>query len=75
MILKNETILNEMVDILDSAHKYVPTKKTTQEFDVQNGGATERVTVEVDHFHHIMFGGDQLTAARICSTQSIRSNS
>ena len=61
--------------MLDSTHKYVQTKTTTQKFDVPNESSTECVTVDVDHFHHILFGGDQLTVARIRSAQNIQSNS
>ena len=78
VILKNETVINEMVEILDSIHKYVPTKRTTQEFDVPHGDEVtgiEHVSVQVDHFHHILLGGDQLTVARIRGAQSVRNNS
>ena len=29
---------------------------------------------EIDHFHHILFGGDQLTCARARGAQRIRQN-
>ena len=67
-----------MVEILDSIHKYVPTKRTTQEFNVPNGDedtGVEHVSVQVDYFHHILLGGDQLTVARIRGAQSVRNNS
>ena len=34
VILKNENVLNEMVEKLDELHKYVPTKQTTQELEM-----------------------------------------
>ena len=67
-----------MAEILDSIRKYVPTKRTTQEFDVPHGDEVtgiEHISVQVDHFHHILLGGDQLTVARIRGAQSVRNNS
>ena len=67
-----------MVEILDSIHKYVPTKRMTQEFDVPNEDeetGVEHVSLDIDHFHHILLGGDQLTVARVRGAQSIRNNS
>ena len=76
MILKNENVLNEMVEILDELHKYVPTKQTTQEFEVVHGeDQVEHISLKVDHFHHILLGGDQLTIARVRGCQRIRNNS
>ena len=31
-----------------------------------------KVTIDTNQFHPILFGGDQLTAARICGTQVLR---
>ena len=74
-MLKNEAIFNEMVEILDSTHKYVPTKRTTEQFDVPSEGV-EQVTVDVDNFHNLLsVGGYQLTVARIRGAQTIRNNS
>ena len=67
-----------MVEILDSIHEYVPTKRTPQEFDIPNedeNDGIEHISVPVDHFYHILLGGDQLTVARIRGAQSIRNNS
>ena len=76
VILKNENVLNEMVEILDELHKYVPTKQTTQEFEVVHGkDKVEHLSLKVDHFHHILLGGDQLTIARVHGCQRIRNNS
>ena len=58
VILKNENVLNEMVEILDELHKYVPTKQTTQEFEVVHSeDNVEHLSLKVDHFHHILLGG------------------
>ena len=76
VILKNENVLNEMVEILDELHKYVPTKQTTQEFEVvHEEDKVEHLSLKVDHFHRILLRGDQLTIARVCGCQRIRNNS
>ena len=56
-------------------HKYVQTKRTIEEFDLPNEDeetGVEHVSLNIDHFHRILFGGDQLTVARIRGAQSIR---
>ena len=76
VILKNENVLSEMVEILDELHKYVPTKQTTQEFEVVHGkDDVEHLSLKVDHFHHLLLRGDQLTVARVRGCQRIRNNS
>ena len=80
VILKNETFISEMVEILDNIHKYVPTKQTTEEFIVpcvEEESDNEHLSLDIDHFHHniILIGGDQLTVARIRGAQSVRNNS
>lgn len=57
VILKNENVLNEMVEILDELHKYVPTKQTTQEFEVVHSEDNVEHILKVDRFHHILLGG------------------
>ena len=61
-----------MVDIMTEKHNYVPT--ITQTLDVEVAGEST-VTVKADHFHNILFGGDQLTVARSRGAQHIRINS
>lgn len=41
--------------------------------DVQ--GQTEPISVEMDYFHSILIGGDQMTCARVRGAQSLRENS
>lgn len=72
MILKNENKLDEMIDVMESLHKYVPTKKTQHDFQLLSG---EPFSLELHSFHSLLFGGDQLTAARIRGAQRLRSNS
>ena len=62
-----------MVEIIDRLHKYVPTVTRTETTEVPLIG--EQVAVQADYFHHILFGGDQLTSARIRGAQRLRSNS
>ena len=35
---------------------------------------TEPVVVKLDYFHNLLFGGDQMTCARIRGSQGIRQN-
>ena len=76
VILKNENKLEDMVDILDELHKYVPHVRTTQSFDsIQSNGAKETVQVCIDHFNHTFIGGDKLTSARVRGSLRVRGNS
>ena len=38
-------------------------------------GEAEPVEVRMDYFHHVLFGGDQMTCARVRGAQKIRANS
>lgn len=73
VFLKNENKLEEMVEIMHSLHKYVPTTTITHTYAVPS--TQETVDAVVDEFHHLMIGGDQLTAARARGAQRIRANS
>ena len=70
--MKNENKTDEMVDILDDLHKYVPSERSTQEFLIAPGKV---FSLQLDHFSHVLLGGDQLTVARIRGAQRIRRNS
>lgn len=65
------------MDILDGLHKYVPSIRTIQHFEdpEDTSGEPEVTDIEIDHFCQILIGGDQLTAARVRGSQSIRRNS
>ena len=56
-----------MIDIMESLQKYSP---CTQLPLVGHDGSE----ISVDIFHHILFGGDQLTVARARSAQAQREN-
>ena len=63
----------DMISILDHLHQYVPLNTTTK--SMQNPHTSESITQVEDHFHHILFGGDFLTAKRARGSQEIRANS
>ena len=71
--MKNENKLDEMVDILSILHQYVPTQKchTTVICPLKGTELPKRV----DHMHKILFGGDQLTVARVRGAHRMRSGS
>lgn len=71
--MKNENQLDEMVDILDALHEYVPTKTchTTISCPVE----ASEVPIRVDYMHKILLGGDQLTAVRVRGAQRMRAGS
>ena len=57
---------------MDHYQEYVPTKSTKELYS--DPDSDETVDVHIDEFHHILFGGDQLTAERACGSKKIRSN-
>ena len=64
---RNENKIDETIDIMESLQKYSP---CTQLPVVGHDGSE----ISVDIFHHILFGGDQLTVARARSAQAQREN-
>ena len=73
MLLKSENNYDDMIDIMDHLHKYVPSLHTTEDVTFHSTGE-HAVAHKVD-FHPIIFGGDQLTVKRARGGQKIRSNS
>ena len=67
IIMKNENVTDEMIDILQDLSQYVPHKQVNQ--DAINEGPP---TV---NYHNILFGGDQVTAARARSAIRMHQNS
>lgn len=59
--LKNENKTDEMAEIMEHLQQYVPSMRTTESFMM---AGSEEITLQVDQFQHILFGGDQLTVAR-----------
>ena len=62
--MKNENKHSEMIDIMEEFHQYVPT--VTDDTDDAPQKSAE---------HKILFGGDQLTAARARGCRDLRLNS
>ena len=69
MLLKNENKLVDMISIMKSLHKYVPTTCTEQEVTLSTG---QKDVAENYKFHQIQFGGDQLTCARVRGSQTVK---
>ena len=69
VLLHNENKLDEMGKILDHYMSLVPTLSAEQEISLPNGGT---ITIDNTHFFATLFGGDQLTVARVRGTQALR---
>ena len=75
IILKNENQLEGMVSIMETLEQFVPCIRKSETVPSVDTESTEPDIIEIDHFHHILFGGDQLTCARARGAQRIRQNS
>ena len=62
ILLKNENKGSEMIEILTHLHQYVPLKEFTKEMFIPS--IEKVVTKQETVLSNILFGGDQLTAAR-----------
>ena len=69
---KSETSHEDMIAIMEHFQQYVPLETETSTVDVEGIGEKE---IHADRFHHVLFGGDQLTAKRARGSQYVRSNS
>ena len=67
--MHDENKLDEMGKILDYYMKLVPALRCEQHVSLPNGGV---IDTDNTQFFSILFGGDQLTVARIRSTQALR---
>uniref|UniRef100_A0A1X7UW05 Uncharacterized protein n=1 Tax=Amphimedon queenslandica TaxID=400682 RepID=A0A1X7UW05_AMPQE len=61
VILKNENVIEEMIEVLLKLQSYVPTQHHT-DTDQLNQQEVNR-----DIIHKLLFGGDQLTRKRVQS--------
>lgn len=68
-MLLNENKLDEMSQIMERFHKYVPTQVRTGQHTLPNGAT---LSYDATAFHEILLGGDQLTAARACGVKNLR---
>ena len=71
-ILKYENKGDEMVDIMEHIHQYVPSINYCEKRTINTG---ETVLEEKAKFHPVLVGGDQLTVARARSAIKIKANS
>lgn len=60
-----------MIDIIFHHHKYVPTAQSTETYCAEQSldDCNEVVPVDYTRFHKILYGGDQLTTARMRGSQ------
>ena len=72
ILLKNENKAADMVYILTSLHKYVPVREYMREVSIPRLTVVVRKPEAV--FSKILFGGDQLTAARARGAMTAMSN-
>ena len=73
IIPKNENKGDEMVDIMDTIHPYVPMVETTDEILVPS--RNETAEVKRARSFPILLHGDYLTACRARSAQKVKINS
>ena len=71
--MKNENKMDDMVDILTHMHQYVPLHAVEKTVEVSGTDYSEHIKLET--LHHILIGGDQLTAERVKGARSLRKNS
>ena len=71
--MHNENKLDEMCKIPEHLHQYVPSVRTMSTFSVGPSDEDQLVHDDVMHRRVLIFG-DQLTSARVCGAQAIRSN-
>ena len=72
VLLKNENKGSDMVEILAHLHQYVPTRDYEEEVYIRS--INETVAVHKSEVRRLLFGGDQLTAARAHSALKAMSN-
>ena len=71
--MKSENKTDEMCEIMECMQQYVPHVQASHNF--VNPITEDVMNIKGDHFYHILFGGDQLTAARARGSQRVRMNS
>ena len=72
-MLKNENQLEGMVSIMETLQDYVPC--TNKSEVVPSVGSESTEVIEADHFHQILFGGEQITCACARRAQRTPQNS
>lgn len=61
-----------MIDIMENLQQYVPLEAEVEKLLIPGIGKRE---VHADTFHHVLFGGDQLTAKCTRGSKHVCSNS
>ena len=69
---KRETSHEDMIAIMEHLQQYVPLEMESSTINIEGIGEKE---VHADHFHHLLFGSDLLTAKRARGSQYVRNNS
>ena len=69
MLLHNENKLDEMGKIMTHYMTLVPATSVEGHFTLPSG---DLMNFDDTRFHQVLFGGDQLTVARIRGTQALR---
>lgn len=72
VLFKNEVSHEDMIDIMSHLQQYVPCN--TAEDEITDPLTNKPEKVYIDHFHHILFGGDQLTVERSVRAEKERIN-
>lgn len=70
--MKNENKMDDMVDILTHMHQYVALHAVEKMVEVSGTDHSKHIKLET--LHHILIGGDQLTAERVKRARSLRKN-
>ena len=70
---KSEMKYDDMIEIMEHVHQYVPTNTETVEIDLPT--IDDKLKVTKTNVHTTVFAGDLLTAKRARGSQKIRSNS
>ena len=62
-----------MIAIMEAIQQYVPSH--SERVEVKVPGIDNKQVTFADWFHHLLFGGDMLTAKRARGSKNVRSNS
>ena len=74
ILLFNENKGKDMIQILSCLHKYVPTIEESNE-EIYVPSRRELASMPREILHKTLFGGDQLTVARMRGAQAAKTNS
>ena len=76
VLAKNENKGDDMMEIMYHIHKYVPLVDTFEETEVETeSGVTFGAEIPRSRIQQVIFGGNQLTAARARGAQGAKTNS